>query len=399
MLLYLDPCPRKCNHENSVSIIINNTVGANPNIERCALKIIADENIPLVQELFSAWGEVICLPGRQINAAAVKNADILLVRSVTSVNQDLLANSYVKFVGSATTGIDHVDTAWLNQAGIAFANAHGANAKAVAEYVICCVAALRQQGLLCQPSLRAGVIGVGHVGSQVVKKLEIVGFEVWQNDPPKQQQDSNFISVPLGEFHDLDLICLHTPLTKTGAYPTFHLIEKNFLQRQKPGTVLLNAGRGAVINSNDLLLSGSHLITCLDVWEHEPNINLNLLRRTTLATPHIAGYTLAAKVRGTTMLYHAAYTALKLSVPFVSQPLEPIIELPSLMSNWEETVLQVYNPLLDTERTHQTLLETDDVTASFDYLRKHHLQRHEFDSVIVKKNYGLLSRLGFIVKT
>ncbi|MGB6976081.1 MAG: 4-phosphoerythronate dehydrogenase, partial [Gammaproteobacteria bacterium] len=255
------------------------------------LKIIADQQIPWVTELFSAWGEVVQLPGRSIAHEHVVDADILLVRSITQVNQNLLQHSRIKFVGSSTAGTDHIDLAWLQHNHIAHATAKGSNAIAVAEYVVCCVAALQKQGLLTGNKLRAGVVGIGHVGTQVVQRLKTLGFEVLCNDPPRVQQEPGFISTPLTDFQNLDLICLHTPLTTTGEHSTHQLIGKDFLQRQQPGCVLLNAGRGEVIAVDDLWQYGQHLVWCFDVWPHEPNIDLPLVHQTKLATPHIAGYT------------------------------------------------------------------------------------------------------------
>jgi erythronate-4-phosphate dehydrogenase len=368
------------------------------------LKIVADENIPLVEELFASFGEVVLLPGRQIHAEEVKDADILLVRSVTNVEKNLLTNSKVKFVGTATTGTDHVDIDWLNEAGIAFASAKGCNAEAVAEYVIGSVASLRHQDLLPQKNLRAGVIGVGNVGSKVSAKLKILGFDVLQNDPPRAKQEKNFPSIPLSDFVDLDLICIHTPLIKNGSFPTFHLINHSFLKNLKPNLVLLNAGRGAVIDFSDLEHSGQQLLWCFDVWEHEPQIDLSILKKATLATPHIAGYTFEAKLRGTLMLYQAAQKLFNFSLSMKAASLFPKIEIKLERSadSWEKVLLQIYNPIDDTERMRDILLSAPkEIAAHFDQLRKHYPKRHEFSSIVLKNtehltdsDKSLLGQLG-----
>lgn len=368
------------------------------------MKIVADEAIPLVSELFSPWGEVVLLPGRQIRATDVKDADILLVRSITSVHSDLLAQSQVRFVGSCTAGMDHLDTAWLDQAEIAYANAAGFNAEAVSEYVVCAVAALRQANLLAPHSNKAGVIGVGKVGSQVVRKLQVLGFEVMTNDPPRSVREPNFLSDPLSAFSDLDLICIHTPLIKKELYPTHHLINREFLQPLKPGTVILNAGRGAVVNTEDLLAFGRHLTWCFDVWEHEPNLSLAVLEFAAIATPHIAGYTMQAKLRGTLMIYQAALKALQLPVQALSPSLAPTFELASTAQTWEQLVIDVYNPMRDTAELKSSLLGLTPIQTGshFDSLRKHHVQRHEFDAVRLKQtqqlvpaDFAVLKQLGF----
>ena len=176
-----------------------------------------------------------------------------------------------------------------------------------------CIAALQQNGYLQLNNPRAGVIGVGHVGSKVVYALQNLGYTVLQNDPLRAQRENNFAHTPLVQFKDLDLICLHTPLTTNVPYPTYHLLEQTFLQRQKHNCILLNAGRGAVIDSQELLSNGKHLHWCFDVWENEPNINLDVLRYTTIATPHIAGHSAQAKQHATIMLAQAMQNLLQLS--------------------------------------------------------------------------------------
>lgn len=368
------------------------------------MQIVADENIPLVKELFGFLGDVILLPGRQIQPQHVKNADILLVRSVTNVNETLLSKSRVKFVGTTTTGTEHVDTNWLQQAGIAFADAKGCNAEAVAEYVVCCIAALQQENILLGKELRAGVIGIGHVGNAVCEKLKLLGFDVIQNDPLRAAQENNFISTPLEKFHDCDLICLHPALIKNDPYPSFHLIEKTFLQRLKPGTVLLNASRGAVINSVDLLSDANHLIWCFDVFEHEPQINLELLKQATIATPHIAGYTYEAKLRGTMMIFESAQLALRFSAnTTVKSQLSTITQEISYPTTWRDAVLSVYNPEQDTAQTKDALLtNVSDCAHHFDLLRKHHSKRHEFNTYLInnisqldQQHKTILQQLGF----
>ncbi len=273
------------------------------------MKIIADEKIPLVQDYFGKNNELILKPGRTLSHDDVKEADMLLVRSVTRVNETLLKDTAVKFVGSVSAGIDHLDIEWLNKKNIMWRAAQGSNAAAVAQYVLCVIAALQKMKLLAEKNLRAGVIGVGFVGKEVVEKLKMLGIEVFQNDPFRADAEKDFISTSLEKFNEFDLILLHTPLTRDGKYPTHHLIDKNFLKKQKKHSVLLNAGRGAVIDSDALKKYGKHLVCCLDVWENEPNIDREILNFATIATPHIAGHTIQAKNRATKMIFDAAVNA------------------------------------------------------------------------------------------
>lgn len=343
------------------------------------MKIIADQDIPFVKHYFDDADLIV---GRGLQQHQIKNADILLVRSITKVNEDLLGGTNVKFVASPTTGTDHFDITYLDKAGISWANAHGCNAIAVEEYVVCAIAALQKQGYLTGSHLRAGVIGVGNIGSRVVKKLELLGFTVLQCDPIRAEKENDFPHVPLETFSDLDFISLHTPLTRSGPYPTYHMIQRPFLERQKKNTILMNTGRGAVIDFNDLKLYGEYLIWCLDVWENEPFIDIEVLDRAMIATPHIAGYTVQSKYRGPKMIYDALVK--RGIIP--DKKVKPLnfptqhITFDERPVDWRDVVLKVYNPMDTTALMKQTILE-DDKVATFDGLRKNFIDRYEFASV------------------
>ncbi len=340
------------------------------------MKIIADQDIPFIKHYFD---DAHLIEGRGLQQHQIKDADILLVRSITKVNEALLTGTNVKFVASPTTGTDHFDIEWLHQAGIGWANAHGCNAIAVVEYVVCAIAAMQKQGYLTGNRLRAGVIGVGHIGSRVVEKLQLLGFEVMQCDPLRAEKEANFPHVPLEEFSDLDLISLHTPLTRSGPYPTYHMIQQPFLERQKKNTILMNTGRGAVIDFNDLKLYGEYLMWCLDVWENEPFIDIEVLDRALIATPHIAGYTVQSKYRGIKMIYDAAvqqgFIPDKKIKPLICPTQNIVFNIPV---DWRDVVLKVYNPMDTTALMKQAILEDGEV-STFDGLRKNFADdRHEF---------------------
>lgn len=349
------------------------------------IKIVADSHIPRVNDYFSKNIELILKSGRQINADDVHDAEMLLVRSITPVTAELLQNSSVKFVGSMTAGADHLDTDWMAQHGIAWATAHGFNAPPVADYVVSVIAALQRKGLLLRKNMRAAVIGVGCVGRLVVKYLQLLGFEVIVCDPVRAAQEPDFISTPLAEIADVDLISLHVPLTTKGDYPTHHMIEQHFLQRQKMGCVLVNASRGSVISSQDLLLYGAHLHWCLDVWEHEPKIDPEVLEQALIATPHIAGYSVQSKLRGTDMIYHAACAQGFLSAGDHVHVEMPTQTLTFAGSNhhWQDVVLGIFNPLIMTAMM-RTALEQDQDGHEFDHLRNSFNYRHEFSATTIK---------------
>lgn len=337
------------------------------------MKILADENIPLVDYYFGSLGECITQPGRDIQQNDLVSTDILLVRSVTRVDRNLLENTPVRFVGSATTGFDHLDVAWLEANHIAWSAAKGCNAKTVVEYILCSIAALQKEGLLLQPHPRAGIIGVGEIGSDVSHELKKLGFDVIECDPIRAEQEKNFSSVALDDFENVDLVTIHTPLTYQGDHPTYHLIEKNFLQRQKKGCVLFNTARGEVIHSADLKKYGQHLLWCLDVFENEPAIDLDILQRAIIATPHIAGYSIQSKYRGVEMIYHAAIQ--KGIIPDLNIPTFPYTKKEIALDknqDWRDTMLAIFDPRRTSKKMKAALMGK---TLSFDLLRKHFSER------------------------
>jgi len=366
------------------------------------MKIVADTQIPYVKDYFSSYLELVLKPGRRITSDDVKDADILLVRSITPVNQALLAQSNVKFVGSVTAGADHLDTAWLDKAGIAWNVAQGFNAPPVADYVISVVAALQQRQLLGRQGIRVAVVGVGHVGKLVAKRLALLGVEVVLCDPIRAEEEPDFKSVELDTISDVDLISLHVPLKKTGKHATYHCIDKDFLRRQKAGCVLLNASRGAVIDSSDLKQYGKHLFWCFDVWENEPIVDKVILERSLIATPHIAGYSVQSKIRGIDMIYQRACERGFIAPKPVSPVNMPVQQLTFSGSehDWRDIVLGVFNPIVLSAMMRSKLLSAYDPGQEFDEMRNQFHYRHEFGYVEVanpgvdSQNVAYLEQLG-----
>lgn len=323
------------------------------------MKIIVDENIAFAREYFAPFGELVFRAGRAITADDVRDADILLVRSVTPVNAALLAGSRVRFVGSCTIGMDHVDTAWLDANGIRHACAPGCNARGVVEYVLSALLALQ---VPLDGSKAIGVVGCGNVGGNLLRTLRGAAVPCCGYDPFLEGSD-----LPLADLDTVlgcDVICLHTPLTHTGPYPTFHLFDDAMIARLKPGTVLLNAGRGAVIDNTALLArlqDKNDLRVVLDVWENEPAINVGLLAAVAIGTPHIAGYSAEGKWRGTHRVYQAVCS-------FLGQP-EQDVPI-TLAGN-----IVPYN-VLDDDRALREQFAIDGAVA-FDRLRKHYVPRRE----------------------
>lgn len=344
------------------------------------MKIVADQNIPLLEQLFAVNLNLIKLPAADINRKSLKNIDVLICRSVTRVNAELLAGTSVKLVATTSSGTDNFDKQWMAENGIIMRSSCGCNAQSVAEYIVAVVAKLQTQGHLS--GKRAGVIGVGHVGSQVVQKLKQLGFSVLYNDPPRALKEADFHSTPLEQFKDLDLISVHVPLVRSGDYPTYHLINEQFLRVQKPGTVLINSARGAVVDTVSLKKYGKHLVWCLDVYEGEPNIDPALVQCAQIATPHIAGHAVQAKWRGAWMAYQSVMAYLSMDIetkpPYPIPP--PEIQLANKQHSWQEIVLKIYDPVTDTETLRSKIQEPKvDIAQAFTWLRNHYPVRHEFN--------------------
>ncbi len=370
------------------------------------LKILADENMPQVCEIFSEFGEVVLRSGREISAQDLVDVDVLLVRSITQVNQALIAGSAVKFVGTATIGTDHVDQPMLQKKGVGFSNAPGCNADAVVEYVLSAIFLLAEQQGFDPAERTYGIVGVGNVGGRLQRRLQALGFNVLLNDPPRALNEAGFVE--LDELVEkADFICLHTPLTRYEPFPTHHLFNSSLLQKLKANTVLLNAGRGPVIDNEALLDLGqkrADLTFVLDVWEFEPVVNPELAARCALVSPHIAGYSLDGKIRGTYMLYQALAEYLKYPVTKRLEDFLPVAELSEIKQD-ELSVLDIMRLVYDPRRDDRDLREIvtfplEEQKLAFDQLRKNYPVRREFASLAVRASSDseIVSALGFQIE-
>lgn len=272
------------------------------------MQIVADENIPLLDAFFAQFGPIVRLPGRAIDRAALIEADILLVRSVTTVTAELLAGTPVRFVGTCTIGTDHLDLAGLRAAGVTVASAPGCNARGVVEYVLSCLLTLSERTGQSWRDKTVGVIGTGEVGGRLAATLEALGVRCLRCDPPRADAGESGL-VELGQLiAQAEVISCHVPLTRDGAHPTFHLLDQARLGALRQGAWLINSSRGPVIDNQALgvvMRKRDDLQIVLDVWEQEPEVDTTLAQLCALATPHIAGYSLDGKLRGTAQIYQA----------------------------------------------------------------------------------------------
>ncbi len=353
------------------------------------MKIVADENIPFVEEAFSSLGEVITLPGRNMTQEDLKNAEILLVRSVTQVNEQLLKNTPVKYAASATIGFDHLDTEYLKKQQIPWATAPGCNATAAAEYVITALLHIASVKGISLKEKTAAIIGCGNVGSRVKHRLSGLGIRCIVNDPPLQEREPTQDFVELEEALNADIITLHVPLTQTGNHPTHHLLNQQTLSRINSDSLLLNTSRGSVIDNAHLLdhLRRKRFTAALDVWEGEPSIMPELLGACILGTPHIAGYSLDGRVRGTEMIYQACCRYLNVTPVWqansildkVKNAFIAIAKSNDINASIQQAIHHAYDIVADDQalRNTMTLPENQRGTA-FDRLRRNYPLRREF---------------------
>ncbi|MCO2073591.1 4-phosphoerythronate dehydrogenase [Pseudomonas aeruginosa] len=336
------------------------------------MRILADENIPVVDAFFADHGSIRRLPGRAIDRAALAEVDVLLVRSVTEVSRAALAGSPVRFVGTCTIGTDHLDLDYFAEAGIAWSSAPGCNARGVVDYVLGCLLAMAEVRGADLAERTYGVVGAGQVGGRLVEVLRGLGWKVLVCDPPRQarEPDGEFVSLER-LLAEADVISLHTPLNRDGEHPTRHLLDEPRLAALRPG---------------------ADLEVALDVWEGEPQADPELAARCLIATPHIAGYSLEGKLRGTAQIYQA-YCAWRGIAERVSlQDVLPETWLAGLQLNpgcdpaWALATLcrAVYDPRSD-DAAFRRSLTGDSATrrAAFDALRKHYPPRREITGLRV----------------
>lgn len=375
--------------------------------------IAVDEKIPYWEQAFPRAGEVRLFSARKVNAVDLREADALVVRSVTRVDAGLLDGTQVRFVGTATIGMDHLDEEYLRRRGIYFTNAAGSNANSVAEHIIAALlfTAQRRQWDLTHKSL--AVIGVGHVGSRVVRKAACLGIETVLCDPPLRETTGDKKYLYLKDVLDADILTLHVPLTKDGPYPTWHMFDGAVLGRLTRRQFLLNTARGAVIDNRALkqtLLTRAIEGAALDVWEGEPRIDYELLRETDLGSPHIAGYSLDGKVRGTEMILEELCRFSDTPVVWDTSGIYPPIAriAPAAETNRMDAirsiVLQAFDILVpDANLRALASLAPDQAASAFDRLRTEYPLRPEFrhfEVALDKSSAGLaapLTELGFRV--
>lgn len=373
------------------------------------MKIIIDDKIPYIRGAFEDVAEVIYLPGSKTTAEIAKNADAIVTRTRTICNEKLLAGSSVKFIATATIGYDHIDTDYCDAAGIKWTNAPGCNSKSVEQYIASALMVLAETKKLKLKDLCIGIVGVGNVGSKVAKICEIFGMKVLLNDPPRERAEGSdkFVSLETIK-NEADIISLHVPLNIKGEDATFHMGNESFFSALKKRPVLINLCRGEVIETDAVkkALKTKQLSSFVcDCWENEPDLDLELLEMTEIATPHIAGYSKDGKAKGTLMSVLAISDFFGLGLnnwqpSGVELPTNPIIEIDGEGMNEQEVFSKAILHTYDIRHDDKLLRLSPE---HFEQQRGDYPTRREFPAFTIRtqrveeKTLEKLELLGFNV--
>jgi erythronate-4-phosphate dehydrogenase len=373
------------------------------------MKIVADDKIPFLKGVLEPFAEVIYLQGKQIDRKALKDADALLTRTRTKCTPPLLKGTGVKFIGTATIGFDHIDTEFCRKNGIAWANAPGCNSSSVQQYI---AAALLKTGQEFKTKLKGktiGIVGVGNVGSKIEKLARILEMHVLCNDPPRARTEGEEKFVSLGTvLYESDIVTVHVPLNFVGEDSTFHLFDDKSFKKMRKGTLFINSSRGEVTETPALkntLDSEKLRGAVIDVWENEPDIDRELIEKSLISTPHIAGYSSDGKANGTSMIVNSLCRFFNLPLnnwypDKVPEPFNPIISINCTGKTDEEVlreaVFQTYDIGEDSARLKSS-------PSDFEKQRADYPVRREFPAYRVilkggtKQTRIALRELGFKV--
>jgi len=356
------------------------------------MKIVCAETILLGHEAFSNAGKTVVIPDREITRNDLLDADALIVRSKTKIHRELLNDTPVQFVGTATAGTDHIDAAWLESKGIYCCASPGCNANSVSEYLIAALLVLGRRHGFDLEGKSIGVVGCGNVGSQVVKKCEALGMNVLRNDPPLGAASANPGFLPLeAVLPECDIVTLHVPLVKEGPWPTDRMADYRFFEQLKPGAIFINAARGSVCDYDALLDAKaggavSHMV--IDVWNPEPAFRQDVLKMVDLASPHIAGHSYEGKLNGTVACYNELCNFFEIRKTWnvaasLPEPAIPTLEIDCTGRNDEEILHEIIRQVYDIEADDALIRKADtpdeiERARNFDTLRKNYRVRREF---------------------
>lgn len=372
------------------------------------MNIIADDKIPFLKGVFEPFANIDYLPGDQIKPAMLKNTDVLITRSITLCNADLLENSNVKFIATATIGDDHIDKGFCSSKEIEWTTAKGCNAGAVEQYILTALLEIASNNNFNLSGKTIGIIGVGNIGSRVSKASEILGMKVLLNDPPREKSEESSLFCSIQEIQQkADIITLHVPLTYEGENKTSHILDGDFFNGLAKPVILLNTSRGGVIDTATLIKAKtkgliSNLV--LDVWENEPFIDIELLKMADIATPHIAGYSLVGKANGTAMVVNSISKFFSLGIKnwYPELSMENInVSVDCLNMSVQEVLYRIYRSVYSVQNDSEDLKSKPE---KFQELRRTYDFRKENSNVDLEirnsnnKLNNIISGLGFNLK-
>ena len=339
--------------------------------------IVIDAHIPFIKGVLEQVAHVSYYPANEITADVVRHADALIVRTRTACNEALLAHSSVRFMATATIGFDHIDADFCADHHIAWTNAAGCNASSVAQYITSALIFWAQKNKTTLHEKIVGIVGVGHVGTEVSRAAQLLGMRILLNDPPREQMDSvtPFVSLDV-IMREADVITFHTPLTVDGAFPTFHLGDSSFFNGLKRKPLIINSARGGIVDEvalQEALKTGKIADVVIDCWENEPRIDKKLLERSLLSTPHIAGYSADGKAKATEMSVRAVSRFFNLGLDdFCVTELPPKVRKTVIREQLPLLMLENYNVLQDSNQLRSN-------PEKFEDLRSHYPIRREVE--------------------
>lgn len=327
------------------------------------MKIIIDNKIPYIKEAIEQIAEeMVYASGKDFTPELVRDADALIIRTRTRCNRELLDGSRVKFIATATIGFDHIDTEYCRATGITWTNAPGCNSASVAQYIESVLALLRLTRGKRLDEMCIGIVGVGNVGSKIIKVAQAQGMRVLLNDLPREEKEGGAAFCSLAKMtQECDVITFHVPLYKEGKYQTYHLADESFFRSLKRKPILINTSRGEVIETGALLnalQTGKISDAIIDVWEYEPEINLELLNKVFIGTPHIAGYSADGKANATRMSLDALCRFFGMNASYTIMPPSPESNRIDAATA-EDALIKMYDPRRDSNalKSHPELFE------------------------------------------
>jgi len=373
------------------------------------IKIIADDKIPFLKGVLEPFASIEYLNYSQITNEKLKDVDALLIRTRTKCNKELLEGTKVKFIATATIGFDHIDTKYCDEKNIKWLNAPGCNSGSVMQYFASAILSLAHKKNISLKDKTLGIIGVGNVGSKVERFAKTIGMKVLLNDPPRERAEGKDKFVSLDELiSKSDIITFHVPLNKEGNDKTFHLADKNFFNKFDEQKIIINTSRGEVIDTSALkeaIDEDKISSLVLDVWENEPNIDIDLLSKTDIATPHIAGYSADGKANGTSICVNALNEFFNLGLEKKWYPKEipapnnsSLIEIDCSNKSEQEIIFDVIN---HTYKIYDDDFRLRSSVQSFEKQRANYPIRREFHYYTLKlKNVytslqEIFTNLGF----